>query len=154
VERNSWVVRRLGSADQDLAKIVDQINSASMEIGEPFTQASLTEFLADDRNIYLTVHAEEQLAGTLHAIVYAHPAGQRYVYVDEVDTDKAFRRRGIATAMMQKAQSIARGLRAHAMWLGADTGNEAAHSLYRSLLAQEIEPGVIYTYEIERDSRA
>jgi hypothetical protein len=28
-----------------------------MEIGEQFTQDSLNEFLADDRNIYLTVHA-------------------------------------------------------------------------------------------------
>jgi len=72
------VVRRLRPIDQDLAKIVEQINSASMEIDEPFTQDCLTEFLADDRNVYLTVHIDGQLAGTLHAIGYLHPAGQRY----------------------------------------------------------------------------
>ncbi|MHB8659960.1 MAG: GNAT family N-acetyltransferase [Solirubrobacteraceae bacterium] len=86
----------------------------------------------------------------MHAIVYVHPAGQRYVYVDEVDTDEAFRRRGVATAMLRMARSIARGMGARAIWLGTDTGNEAAHALYRSLGAQEIEPGVIYTYEIEQ----
>ena len=153
VERTEWVVRRLQPADRDLSRIVEQINSASMEIGEPFTQDSLAEFLADDRNIYLTVHADGQLAGTLHAIGYVHPAGQRYVYVDEVDVDTAFRRRGVATAMLRTACAIARRMGAHAVWLGADAGNDAANALYRSLGAQEVEPGVIYTYGIHQAHR-
>jgi ribosomal protein S18 acetylase RimI-like enzyme len=86
----------------------------------------------------------------LHAIAYVHPAGQRYVYVDEVETDEAFRRQGVASAMMKAAREIARGMGAHAVWLGADEGNDAAHALYRSLEAHEIEPGVIYTYDIDQ----
>ncbi len=85
----------------------------------------------------------------MHAIGYIHPAGQRYLNVDEVDTDEAFRRQGVATAMMRTAREIARDMAASAVWLGADDGNDAAHALYRSLGAQEIEPGVIYTYEID-----
>ncbi|MHB8660276.1 MAG: hypothetical protein ACYC91_20555, partial [Solirubrobacteraceae bacterium] len=61
MRREEWVVRRLGPADRDLAKIVEQINSASMVIAEQFTQDSLNEFLADDRNVYLTVHVGGQL---------------------------------------------------------------------------------------------
>jgi ribosomal protein S18 acetylase RimI-like enzyme len=129
---------------------VAQINSASMDIEQPFTLGSLTEFLADDRNIYLTVHADGRLAGALHAIGYVHPGGQRYVYVDEVDTDEAFRRQGVASAMLKAAREIARGMGAHAVWLGADNGNDAAHALYRSLRAHEIEPGVIYTYVLDQ----
>ena len=143
------IVRRLRPTDRDLAKIVEQINSASMEIDEPFTQARLAEFLVADRNVYLTAHIDGQLAGTLHAIAYTHPAGHRYLYVDEVDTDRAFRRQGVATAMMRATCEIAREMAVRAMWLGADEGNDAAHALYRSLGAQEIEPGVIYTYEID-----
>jgi ribosomal protein S18 acetylase RimI-like enzyme len=153
VEAKEWGVRRLRRTDQDLARIVEQINRASMEIDEPFTLESLTEFLADERNIYLTVHADGMLAGTLHAIGYVHPAGQRYVYVDEVDTDEAFRRQGVASAMLKKAREIAQGMGAHAVWLGADDGNDAAHALYRSLGASEIEPGIIYTYETGRVRR-
>jgi ribosomal protein S18 acetylase RimI-like enzyme len=149
VKHTEWVVRRLTPADQDLAALVDQINNASMEIDVPLTQDTLTEFLADRRNVYLTVHADGQLAGALHAIAYTHPAGRRYLYVDEVDTEEAFRRQGVATAMLQAAGEIARGLGAHAMWLGADDGNDAAHALYRSLGPQEIEPGTFYTYTIE-----
>lgn len=51
MNRKHGVVRRLGPADRDLAGIVEQINSASMQIDEQFTQDSLNEFLADDRNI-------------------------------------------------------------------------------------------------------
>jgi aminoglycoside 3-N-acetyltransferase I len=142
------IVRRLRPTDRDLAKIVEEINSASVEIGEPLTQDSLSEFLADERNVYLVVHADGQLAGTLHAIAYIHPAGKRYVYVDEVDTDEAFRRQGVATAMMRAARAIARDIGASALWLGADDGNDAAHALYHSLDPQETEPGVIYTYDI------
>lgn len=93
-----------------------------MEINESFTLAWLTEFLADARNIYLTVHADGRLAGVLHAVGYVHPAGQRYVYVDEVDTDEAFRRLGVASAMRKAAREIARGMGARAVWLGADAG--------------------------------
>jgi ribosomal protein S18 acetylase RimI-like enzyme len=133
VERKEWVVRRLRQTDRDLSRIVEQINSASMQIDEPFTHDSLTEFLADDRNVYLIVQAGGRLAGALHAVVYTHPAGKRYVYVDEVDTAEAFRRQGVASAMLLSAREIARSMGAHAIWLGADEGNDAAHALYRSL---------------------
>jgi ribosomal protein S18 acetylase RimI-like enzyme len=132
---------------------VEQINSASMEINEPFTLDSLTKFVADDRNVYLTVHADGRLAGTLHAVGYLHPAGPRYVYVDEVDTDEAFRRQGVASAMLNAAREIARDMEGQAVWLGADDGNDAAHALYRSLGAHEIEPGIIYTYKVDQVHR-
>ncbi len=51
--------------------------------------------------------------------------------------------------MMRTAREIARDMGASAVWLGADNGNDAAHALYRSLGAKEIEPGVIYTNEID-----
>src|SRR5437763_16649772 len=106
--------------------IVEQNNNGYMEIDEPFTRDSLTEFLADDGNIYLTVEADGHLVGALHAIAYTHPAGKRYVYVDEVDTAEAFRRRGVASAMLLRAGEIARAMGAHAIWLGADEGTDAA----------------------------
>jgi len=120
-----------------------------MEIDEPFTRDSLTEFLTENRNVYLTIHIQDDLAETLHAIGYIHPAGQRYLYVEEVDTDESFRRQGVATALMRAAQEIAREMAATAVWLGADDGNDAAYALYRSLGPQQVEPGVIYAYKID-----
>jgi ribosomal protein S18 acetylase RimI-like enzyme len=95
------------------------------------------------------VQADGRLAGAMHAIAYTHPAGKRYLYVDEVDTAEEFRRQGVASALLLRAREIARSIGAHAIWLGADEGNDAAHALYRSLGPQEIEPGVIYSYEID-----
>ena len=51
--------------------------------------------------------------------------------------------------MLRAAIDIAREVAASAVWLGADDGNDAAHAVYRVLGAQEIEPGVIYTYEVD-----
>ena len=61
-EHNERLVRRLRPTDRDLDQIVEQINSASMEIDEPFTRDSLTGFLRDNRNVYLTVHVQGELA--------------------------------------------------------------------------------------------
>lgn len=52
--------------------------------------------------------------------------------------------------MMRAALDIAREIGAGAVWLGADDGNDAAHTLYRALGAQALEPGVIYTYGVGR----
>jgi len=141
-------VRRLGSDDADLVEVVDQINAATMEIGEPFSVGSLRGFVADVRNIYLVAHVGGQLAGTLHAIRYQHPSGSTYVYIDEVDTDEAFRRRGVATRLMAAVMEITRDSGASEAWLGADDGNDAAHALYRKLQPSEVEPGVIYSYKV------
>ena len=79
--------------DGDLAVIVAQIAAARMEIGEQISLQSLNNFLVDTRNVYLVAHIGSQLAGALHAVHYVHPSGHTYVYVDELDTDEAFRRR-------------------------------------------------------------
>lgn len=144
-----WTVRRLRPTDPDLGRIVDQINGAAMEMGDPFTVDSLRAFLAGDEAVYLTVHANDRLAGTLHAVSYLHPAGKRYVYVDEVDTDLAFRRQGVAAAMMKAIFDVARELGAAGVWLGSDDGRDPAHALYRSLSPTDVEPGVVYTWEFD-----
>jgi GNAT superfamily N-acetyltransferase len=108
VEGKEWAVRRLGAADRDLAKIVEQINSASMEISEPFTQDSLNGFVADDGiSTSQCTPAGSWLRRCTRSFTCIL-AVQRYVYVDEVDTDEAFRRRGVATAILQMGRGIAR----------------------------------------------
>jgi aminoglycoside 3-N-acetyltransferase I len=141
-------VRRLAAADTDLAVIVAQIAAARMQIGEPITLQSLNNFLVDTRNVYLVAHIGGELAGALHAMHYTHPSGHTYVYVDELDTDEAFRRRGVATRLMKAIRDIAREMGADEAWLGADDGNDAAHALYRKLDPDEIDPGVIYSYRV------
>jgi len=141
-------IRRLHETDADLAGIVDQINDAPMETGPRFTVASLRNFLADPKNVYLVATIEGRLAGALHAVRYLHPSGPWYLYIDEVDTAEPFRRQGVATRLMMSVMAIARDMGISEAWLGADDGNEAAHALYRRLHPSETEPGVIYTYRV------
>lgn len=145
----TWTVRRLAAGDADLAQIAEQINCAATEAGDPFTGASLRQFLANDDAIYLTIHHDGHLVGALHGFAYVHPSGKRYVYVDELDTVEAFRRCGIATTLMEAAIDIAREMGAESLWLGTDDYRDAANALYRSLGASEIESASIYSWDVD-----
>ena len=119
-----------------------------MDLDEPLTAASLGSFVADSRNIYLLAQVDGHNAGTLHAIHYEHPGGRTHVYIDELDTDRAWRRLGVASRLMAEVLSIAREMGASEAWLGADEANHAAHALYLKLRPSEVDPGVIYSYKV------
>lgn len=144
----NWLVRRR-RPDDDLAELVREVGSAAMESGEPLTEESLGAFLADDRNVYLTVHIDGMLAGTLHAMEQLHPSGRRELYVDEVDTDEAHRRRGVAAALMRAACEIARTAGIPSVWLCTEAANGAARALYDSLEPQEAVPTMTYAFILE-----
>ncbi|CAM3710117.1 GNAT family N-acetyltransferase [Smaragdicoccus niigatensis] len=146
---SAWTVRRLTAGDGDLALIAEQVNGAAMEIGDPFTEASLQQFLTNDDAIYLTIHHDDRLVGALHGFAYLHPSGKRYVYVDEVDTAEDFRRRGVAKKLMEAALDIARDLDAESLWLGTDDFRDPAKKLYQSLNPSAIEPGSIYSWDFD-----
>ena len=79
--------------------------------------------------------------------VLPHPAGEDALYVHELDTHPDYRRRGIATQLMQEVQKIAREKGLMEVWLGTETDNDAANGFYRSLNPSEVEPCIIYTYK-------
>lgn len=141
-------IRHLAASDADLADIAAQLNAADSEVAENFTAASLRRFLSDPSRFYLIATLDGQLAYATHGYVYPHPAGPVYVYVDEVDTVAAYRRRGVAKAMMAECLAIGRAVGADEVWLGADDGNDPARLLYEGLEPSTIEPGRIYTWKV------
>lgn len=145
-------LRRLKSDDTDLAQIAAELNAGDNEISvKTFTEASLREFLSDANRFYLIATIDGEIAGALHGYNNVHPAGVNYLYVDEVDTIKKFRRRGVATAMMKEALMIARDYGADELWLGTEHDNEPAKALYLGLNPTEIENGPIYSYKIKTE---
>ena len=143
-------VRRLAPNDTNLAAVVEQLNSADWDDFEhPFSEQTLFDFLKDEHNYYFIVEINGRVAGAAHAYLMQHPAGQKYLYIDEVDTAKPFRRQGVATALMRELIKLAKETGADEAWLGADEGNDAAYALYRSLQPSTEEPGVIFTYKVK-----
>ncbi|HEY2003764.1 MAG TPA: GNAT family N-acetyltransferase [Candidatus Saccharimonadia bacterium] len=147
---SNLTLRRLQAADPDLAQIAAELNAGDNEMSsKTFTAESLREFLSNPDHFYLIATSGGQIAGATHGYLHVHPAGPRYLYIDEVDTVKQFRRQGVATAMMHEAFNVGRELGVTEVWLGTENDNEPAKALYLSLRPSEIEHGPIYTYKVK-----
>ncbi len=72
--------------------------------------------------------------GGLRAAFYLslteQPFGQGEVYVSDVAVSSAYRRRGVAQALLAYAEGVARTWRKEALVLDVETDNEAARKLY------------------------
>lgn len=143
-------LRLLQPDDADLDQVADQLNSADSEVTyKNFSGQSLRQFLTNPDNFYLTAFDGKKLAGAIHGYRLLHPTGVRYLYVDEVDTVKEFRRQGVASAMMKEVFGLAKTMGAAEVWLGTEHDNEPAKALYESLKPDEVESGPIYTWKVK-----
>jgi ribosomal protein S18 acetylase RimI-like enzyme len=147
---NEISFRLLTADDGDLAEVAESLNRDDWEAGEqPFTAESLKKFLqADPGNIYMIGYLNGALAAAFHSYRMQHPDGRVFMYIDEVDTAKPFRRHGVATAMMKEMLRIAKERGYNEVWLGTEHDNEPAKALYKSLNPTEIENGPIYSWKI------
>ncbi len=141
-------LRRLQPTDPDLAAIATELNASDSEVDKRFTDASLRDFLRDPERFYLLAYAGDHIAGATHGYVLHHPAGAKYLYIDEVDTMEQYRRRGVGRLMMEEAFRIGREHGCTEAWLGTEHNNEPAKALYLSLSPAEIENGPIYTWKL------
>ena len=71
-----------------------------------------------------------------------------FVVISEYVGIVAFRRRGVAKAMMRETFNIGRQLGATEAWLGTEHDNEPAKALYLDLHPSETENGPIYTFKL------
>jgi ribosomal protein S18 acetylase RimI-like enzyme len=109
----------------------------------------LERYLTDGTQVLILAYEGEAIAGALLASEVLHPARANMLYIDEVDTHPDFRRKGIATLLMNEAFAIARERNLPEVWVSTETDNAPANALYRNLKPSEIEPSVIYTYKVE-----
>ena len=150
------VVKIINPKD-DLQKIVDEINSASWDETNEISKydvESLTNFLNRQDTLFVTCHNESSDRTTLRGIasgrVEIKPYGnERWLYIDEVDVCADHRQKGAGKAIMRKLLDYAWSKGCEEVWLGTETDNIPANSLYRSLKPDEIEQFVGYAYEID-----
>src|SRR5206468_4200587 len=141
---------RLRALDSDLGDVAAQLNTADSEVTyKKFSAESLQKFLSDPNNFYLIATIDGQPAGAVHGYKLLHPTGVAFLYIDEVDTVKEFRRQGVARAMMEESFKIAKELGCAEAWLGTEHDNQPAKALYEGMHPTEVENGPIYTWKIK-----
>ncbi|HSI88041.1 MAG TPA: AAC(3)-I family aminoglycoside N-acetyltransferase [Pyrinomonadaceae bacterium] len=98
----------------------------------------LNALLAREDVIPLVAVADRKVVGGLVAYVLQKFEQERSeIYIYDLAVDEAYRRRGIATGLINKLREIARDLGAWVIYVQADHGDDPAIKLYESLGTRE-----------------
>jgi aminoglycoside 3-N-acetyltransferase I len=121
-------IRQLGPGDEDAV--------IALATREP-----RTELLHNDHTIFLAAFDGDDPVGLLLAYEYPRRHGlAKGLLVYEVDVAETHRRRGIASALFDEVEQIARSREIDEGWVLTDKDNVAANALYASRggVAQEV----------------
>ena len=136
------IVRRLGSDD------VAAMHAANRLFADVFGEEAyhgpaagddhLRKLLADDRFIALTAQVDGALAGALAAYeLVKFEAERSEIYIYDLAVFEPYRRQGVATALIEALQPIARDKGAWVIYVQADPPDAPAVALYDKLGVRE-----------------
>lgn len=136
-------VRRLASGDLAALRQLNALFAAEFDDAEsyaarPPSDAYLAGLLAKPHVIALVAESDGAVTGGLvaYALDKAEQARSE-IYIYDLAVAAAFRRRGIATALIHALQTIAREIGAWVIYVQADYGDAPAVALYNKLGVRE-----------------
>jgi len=139
----SVTVRRLHSVDVSLMRELNQLFAAAFNDVEVYTRAPtddsyLCSLLGKEHVIVLVALVSGQVVGGLVAYElekFERARSELYIYDLAVAED--YRRRGVATALIQQLRDIAASRGVWVIYVQADYGDNAAIGLYEKLGVRE-----------------
>ena len=136
------VVRRLKSPDvaemQAANRLFADVFGEEGYHGPPAGREHLEKLLADEKFIALVAHVDGEMAGAIAAYeLVKFEAERSEVYIYDLAVIERFRRRGVATALIEEVKSIAVDKGAWVVFVQADPPDEPAVALYDKLGTHE-----------------
>lgn len=141
--RIDYTIERLGAADVDamralMACFADAFDDPKAYLEAEPSDAYLRGLLADESFVALVARAGGLVVGGLTAYELRKPEQERSeCYVYDLAVEEAFRRQGIATALIEAMKPIARSQGAWVVFLQADLGDDPAIAVYSRLGVRE-----------------
>lgn len=132
-------VRRLSEGDQSLVPAVLDCFADAFEDQENYSRnrpdpTYLSTLLNQESFLVLVSMDGDSLAGALVAYELKKLEQARSeIYIYDLAVDAAYRRRGVATTLIQALQPIAKNLGATSIYVQADPEDEEAVNLYTKL---------------------
>ncbi|MCU1459816.1 MAG: family acetyltransferase [Actinomycetia bacterium] len=134
------LIRRLGSGDGDVLRILAVDNARFDEPGEggalqPLTPRAAEHLLANEQAHVLVAFLGEEPVGFLFAFELLRRAadvGPSELYVDEVGVRSDHRREGIGRALLDALSQLARGRGITSGFVFTNASNGPARALYES----------------------
>lgn len=142
-------VRQLGIADALLLEeLLDVVEPGWADARAPGSSGPIA-FSADPSTFVFGAYADQEPAGWVWGVHVRRPDGRTMTYVHELGVVDAYRRRGIATMLMEAAIGEARSHRSHKLWLVTRERNEAAQTLYAGLGGDTSDGlGLVYRWDL------
>lgn len=129
-------IRRLKKEDLPaLLRLYRQLDASDAALSREAAEAVWEQIGAQDNIVYIgAVEAGEVVSACYIAIIPNLTRGGRSIgFVENVVTDAAYRRRGLARQVLQEAIRIAREKGCYKVMLQSGAGRTQAHALYESL---------------------
>ena len=115
---------------------------------EPIVPERLHAYLREPGHIMVLAFEDDLVVGQCAGVLHRHPDKPTELYVDEVGTASTHLRRGIARMMMDELFNWGRELGCTEAWLGTETDNEPAKSLYRRYAPTEDEAIQYFLFDL------
>lgn len=97
-----------------------------------YSQAYMRRLIAGRDSATWVAEEDSEFAGFSIVEWYDEPAGDRLAYIQTIEVAPAFRRRGIASELLRRAQASALAAGASRLWLHVESTNASAIRLYRA----------------------
>ena len=121
-------------------------NVAEDVFDHPVRSDYVAAVLASPDHVMMLALAQGQVVGMGSAVFYYHPDKPRNMWINEVGTAEAWRRRGVATKIMQALLRAADEAGCQGVWLATEHDNAPARALYRHMDARESDGVVVYDW--------
>lgn len=136
-------VQRLGSSDLPLMRGMNRVFADAFEdqesyAAEPPTDTYLSNLLAKDHVVALAAVSNGEVIGGLVAYEFdKFERARRELYIYDLAVAAAYRRRGLATGLIESVRSIAVARGAWVIFVQADHRDDPAIALYDKLGERE-----------------
>ncbi len=111
-----------------------------------------SQFLSDPRHHIAVAIEDFTIVGFASAVRYIHPDKPDELWINEVAVVKAYRRKGIADALLKLLFQCGRELGCREAWVLVDESNIPANQLY-SKLGGVPKKQIMYSFELNDNDR-
>lgn len=135
-------IQRIGATDLDSMRSANQlffeVFGDEAYHGPGPSEGHLRKLLADEKFIALTAHIDGEMVGALAGYeLVKFEADRSEIYIYDLAVREEYRRRGVATALIEALKPIARERGAWVIYVQADPPDAPAVALYDKLGTRE-----------------
>jgi ribosomal protein S18 acetylase RimI-like enzyme len=132
-------------------RIVDPaaVHHAADLFDTPPLAAATERFLAEpSHHLLFAYDGAGRAVGMISGVEMTHPDKGTEMFIYELGVAPAARLQGVATALVRALTGIARERGCYGMWVGTETGNDAALATYRKTGADDEAPFMLLSWDL------